>query len=130
MPNPGETAGEWWDNTRWEAARVGAARRGGYASEFDIPTYFLHDVPPEIAEAGASTQLEQATTIFREPWARGLDEVPIHVVTGRDNGFFPLEFQRRVARERLRLPVDELPGGHLIALAKPVELSERLLSYL
>jgi pimeloyl-ACP methyl ester carboxylesterase len=131
IPNPGETAGEWWGNTSWEAARLGAARRGGYAGEFDIPTYFLHDVPPEIVEAGASKQREQATTIFQEPCRfEAWPEVPMHVIAGRDDRFFPLDFQRRVARERLRLPVDELPGGHLIALAKPLELSERLLSYL
>jgi len=131
IPNPGETAGAWWDNTRWEAARVRAARRGGYASEFDIPTYFLHDVPPEIVEAGESQQHEQATIIFGEPCRfEAWPEVPMHVIAGRDDRFFPLEFQRQVARERLRLPVDELPGGHLIALAKPLELSERLLSYL
>jgi pimeloyl-ACP methyl ester carboxylesterase len=131
IPNPGETAGDWWGNTDWEAARLGAARRGGYATEFDIPTYFLHDVPPEIVEAGASEQREQATTIFREPCRfESWPEVPMHVIAGRDDRFFPLELQRRVAHDRLRLPVDALPGGHLIALAKPVELTERLLSYL
>jgi pimeloyl-ACP methyl ester carboxylesterase len=131
IPQPGETAGEWWGNTGSEAARVEAARRGGYATEFDIPTYFLHDVPPEVVQSGASQQHEQAKIIFREScrfetWPR----LPMHVIAGRDDRFFPLEFQRRVARARLGLPVEELPGGHLIALSRPGELSQKLLSYL
>jgi len=44
-------------------------------------------------------------------------------------GFFPAEFQRRVARERLGLSVDEMPGGHLVALSQPKELATRLAAY-
>jgi hypothetical protein len=47
----------------------------------------------------------------------------------RDDRFFPAEFQRRVARERLGLPVDEMPGGHLVALSQPEELAIRLVAY-
>jgi pimeloyl-ACP methyl ester carboxylesterase len=52
--------------------------------------------------------------------------VPTSVLAGQDDRFFPLEFQRRVARERLGLEVDVVPGGHLAALARPVELADRL----
>lgn len=131
IPKPGETAGAWWGNTGSEAARVEAARGGGYATEFDIPTYFLHDVPPAVVQSGASHQHEQAKIIFREPCRfEAWPEVPMHVIAGREDRFFPLEFQRRVARERLGLAIDELPGGHLIALSRPEELSQKLLSYL
>jgi len=131
IPAPGETAGQWWDNTGSEAARVEAARRGGYATEFDLATYFLHDVPPEVVRAGASKQHEEAKIVFREPCRfEAWPERPIHVIAGRDDRFFPLEFQRRVARERLGLPVDPLPGGHLLALSNPEGLSEQLLTYL
>jgi hypothetical protein len=34
-----------------------------------------------------------------------------------------------VARERLGLSVDEIPGGHLLALSQPAELSARLIAY-
>jgi pimeloyl-ACP methyl ester carboxylesterase len=54
IPLPGETAGEWWEHTGWEEARAAAARRGGYPVEFDLDTYFLHDVPKRIAERLAS----------------------------------------------------------------------------
>lgn len=42
---------------------------------------------------------------------------------------FPLEFQRRVARERLGIEVDEIDGGHMVALSHPVPLAERLHAY-
>jgi hypothetical protein len=52
------------------------------------------------------------------------------VIAERDDRFFPIEFQRRVAQERLNVPVDELPGGHLLALANPRGLADQLLGYL
>jgi hypothetical protein len=48
---------------------------------------------------------------------------------GRDDRFFPTEFQRRVARERLGISAEEMPGGHLLALSHPAELSTRLTAY-
>ena len=54
--------------------------------------------------------------------------VQIHVVAGRDDRFFPVEFQQRLARDRMGLELGVLPGGHLIALARPAELAEYLLT--
>jgi len=45
----------------------------------------------------------------------------------RDDRFFPLEFQRLVVSERLGIPVEEMPGGHVVALSRPGEVVERLL---
>ena len=71
------------------------------------------------------------TQIFGEPCRfRAWPEVPIHVIAGRDDRLFPIEFQRRVARERLGVAVDELAGGHLIALSNPRSLADQLLTYL
>ena len=42
---------------------------------------------------------------------------------------FPATFQRQVARERLGLDADEIPGGHMVALANPKGLAERLDGY-
>ena len=55
--------------------------------------------------------------------------MPVKVVVGRDDRFFPAGFQRRVARERLGAEVDELAGGHLVALSNPAGLAELLHSY-
>jgi pimeloyl-ACP methyl ester carboxylesterase len=129
IPAPGETAGDWWENTDWEAARVAAARAGGYDEAFDLDTYFLHDVPPAIAAAGAEHQRPEADIAFSQPcpFARW-PEVPTTVICGRDDRFFPTAFQRRVARERLGLEALELPGGHLAALSEPHPLTEALLA--
>ncbi len=131
IPRPGETPGEWWEHTGWEAARVAAAQAGGYPAEFDLASYFLHDVPADVAAEGESHARPEAEIAFGQPFA--IDrwpDVPTRVVAGRDDRFFPLDFQRRVARERLGAQVDVVPGGHLAALARPAELTAQLISYL
>ena len=42
---------------------------------------------------------------------------------------FPLDFQRRVARERLGLEVDQIDGGHMVAMSNPTGLANRLEAY-
>jgi len=54
--------------------------------------------------------------------------VPTSVLQGRDDRLFPLDFQRRVVRERLGLDVDAVAGGHLNSLSQPEELARRLLA--
>jgi pimeloyl-ACP methyl ester carboxylesterase len=131
IPVPGETAGEWWDNTGSTAARIAAARRRGYSTNFDLATYFLHDVPPEIVKQGEAQQRSEADIVFGEPCRfEAWPKVPIHVIAGRDDRFFPIDFQRRLARERLHVTVDELAGGHLLALSNPRGLVDQLLGYL
>src|SRR5437762_1573714 len=130
IPLPGETAGEWWDHTGWLEARKAAAKRGGYSLEFDLATYFLHDVPQDVAEEGAVHERQESEIAFREPANfQAWPDVPIHVVVGKDDRFFPRDFQARVAHERLGKAVDEIPGGHLVALSHPGKLAELLLVY-
>jgi pimeloyl-ACP methyl ester carboxylesterase len=129
IPKPGETAGAWWSATGADEAREQAAARGGYAAEFDVGTYFLHDVPQEVLRTSPQPR-EEAEVVFGEPcrfdrWP----DLPIHVLAGRDDRFFPIEFQRRVARERLGKEVEEIPGGHLAALSNAEGLTNCLLAY-
>ena len=42
---------------------------------------------------------------------------------------FPLDFQRRVARERLAIEVDEIDGGHMVAMSNPAVRADRLEAY-
>jgi pimeloyl-ACP methyl ester carboxylesterase len=56
-------------------------------------------------------------------------QIPIRVIASADDRFFPLEFQRRVARERLDVDVNVAPGGPLVALSRPEELVELLLRF-
>ena len=55
--------------------------------------------------------------------------MPTRFLLCRDDRFFPAEFQRRVVRDRLGFDPDEMDGGHLPALAHPVELAARLDAY-
>jgi pimeloyl-ACP methyl ester carboxylesterase len=129
IPKPGETAGAWWDATGAVAAREKAAARRGYATEFDVATYFLHDVPQDVLRAGPEQPREEADVVFGEPCRfEHWPDIPIHILAGRDDRFFPMEFQRRVAHERLGKEVEEIPGGHLVALSNPEGLTERLLA--
>jgi hypothetical protein len=129
IPVPGETAGTWWEHTGQAEARLAAAERGGYPAEFDLDTYFLHDVPPEVAATGEGHQFPEADAAFQTPCDfTAWPAVPIRVVAGADDRLFPAGFQRRVARERLGLDPDVLPGGHLIALSQPDALARYLLS--
>ena len=129
IPSPGETPGTWWENTGAPQAREAAAARDGYPTRFDMAVYFLHDVPPEIAAAGESHQRPEADAVFAsvcdfEAWPA----IPIRVVAGAGDRFFPVEFQQALARDRLGVEADVLPGGHLIALSQPSALANYLLA--
>ncbi|MGO9220880.1 MAG: alpha/beta fold hydrolase [Streptosporangiaceae bacterium] len=124
IPRPGETPAAWWGNTGSEQARVAAARDGGYPAEFDLDTYFLHDLPAEVLASGEASGRPEAGIAFGQPCDIGQwPAVATRVIAGRDDRFFPLEFQRRVAKDRLGLDVDVVPGGHLAALSHPAELA-------
>jgi hypothetical protein len=128
IPRPGETPGAWWDNTGWADARIAAAERGGYSPEFDLAGYFLHDVPPEVAAAGEPYQRPEADVVFGSPCDFSVwPPVPIRAVAGTGDRFFPAGFQQALARDRLGIEADVLPGGHLIALAQPASLASYLL---
>ncbi|NUS14580.1 MAG: alpha/beta hydrolase [Streptomyces sp.] len=131
VPRPGESAGEWWGNTGQAAARSGYAEASGRGAdaEFDLRADFFHDVPPAVTEeALAAPQTGPPSALFAQPWPRDAwPDVPTRFVQGRDDRFFPLEFQREVVRERLGIGLDVLPGGHLLALSRPRELAAQLL---
>jgi pimeloyl-ACP methyl ester carboxylesterase len=126
VPRPGESGGEWWTNS----GHADALQSGAIDSD-DVVELFLHDVPDAVARAPEHHVLPQSESVFADPWP--LDawpDVPTRFLLCRDDRFFPAEFQRRVVRERLGIEADEMDGGHLPALSRPHELSQRLLRYL
>jgi len=133
VPAPGESPGEWWGNTGQARATAEMAGREGrpVGGDFDPLAEFFHDVPDEVREAVFARGVpEQSGTPFEKPWPLAAwPDVPTRFLQGRDDRFFPLEFQRRVVRERLGIDVDEMPGGHLVALSRPRELADRLEAY-
>lgn len=129
VPLPGETGFEWWANTRQAEARAGFAAGQGRAVTDDMFEDFFHDVPADVvAEAIRLGEPPQSTAPMATPWPLpSWPDVPIRVLIGRDDRFFPADFQRRVARERLGIEAVEIPGGHLVALSRPVELAAALI---
>jgi pimeloyl-ACP methyl ester carboxylesterase len=131
IPAPGETPGQWWANTgQSEAMRDNDISEGRDPDAgFDPYTYFLHDLPPEVQEEATSGGQEPADSLFSSVYdLPEWPEVRTTVLAARDDRFFPYEFQRRVAKERLGLDAEEVPGGHLCALSQPEVLVDRLLS--
>jgi pimeloyl-ACP methyl ester carboxylesterase len=103
--------------------------RHGPGADFDVRTDFFHDVPHDVTEeAFAAESGGPPAGIFAQPFPlEKWPDVPTHFIQGADDRFFPLDFQRRVVRERLGLDLEELPGGHLLALSRPKELAAALL---
>lgn len=119
VPRPGESPGDWWSNTGHT-----------FPDPFDPQVVFAHDVPADVAAELPAHLREQSGTPFADPWPlRSWPDVPTRFLLCQDDQFFPAEFQRRVVLERLGFEPDEMPGGHLPALAQPDELVRRLESY-
>jgi pimeloyl-ACP methyl ester carboxylesterase len=130
IPVPSETAGEWWENSGHEAAIAGLRERFGPMSEWDeeaLDHVFLHDVDPDVKAASARYEGAPGRGMFGEPWPlERWPEVPTIVLIPREDRLFPLSFQRRLARQRLGLEVEEMDGGHLPMLSRPEALAQRL----
>ena len=133
IPMPGETFNAWWSNTGSEPAR-----REYHATIWLAPgvadddaVIYYHDLSAEIrTEAMTRTWQGQSSTPLDEPWPlRAWPDVPTRLLAGRYDRMFPLEFQRRVARQRLGMEVDEIEGGHMVAVSNPAELANRLEAY-
>lgn len=118
IPRPRETAGAWWDATGHEMP-----------IDFDPVTHFFHDVPADVRAEALAGGKEQREGPFADPWPRDeWPDVATRVVVGTDDRFFTADFQRRVALDRLGIAPELTPGGHLVALSRPAELADLLVS--
>jgi pimeloyl-ACP methyl ester carboxylesterase len=115
IPRPGETGAQWWAAT-------------GHRAEGTWQELFFNEAPPDVlADAESRGEVVQSSRPFEDPWPlTGWPDVPTLVLAAAEDRFFPPDFQRRVARERLGLDVELVPGDHLAALSRPAELAERL----
>jgi len=131
IPLPGETPNEWGDATGSGAARRAADEAAGRDPEFDLERHFFHDLSDEARAALFANAPRQpsdtvmADTCRFERWP----DVPTKVLVADGDRLFPPDFQRRVARERLGMDVDLVPGGHLVAVSNPGAVVERLAGY-
>jgi len=93
---------------------------------------FYNGVPPSLAEEALRRGGRgESSVVWDTPWP--LDawpDVPTKLILCQDDQFFPAAFMRRVARERLGMVPDEVPGCHCAALSHPRELTDLLVSYL
>jgi pimeloyl-ACP methyl ester carboxylesterase len=126
IPHPGETAREWWTHTGALEAQHEAARAGGYGP-FDPLTYFLHDIDHEVVAEGEHHPSEADIAFGSVCDFAAWPAIEIRVLAGEDDRFFPVDLQRRVARDRLGIEADVFPGGHLLPLAQPRLVAEYLL---
>jgi pimeloyl-ACP methyl ester carboxylesterase len=123
VPAPGESPGDWWANTRWAESRQDVVERYGRSPE----AIFMHDVPPALAAEEDAHGREQSGTPLELPLPmERWPDVPTRFLLCTEDRFFPADFQRRVVRERLGITPDEMGGGHLPMLSRPIELVDYL----
>jgi pimeloyl-ACP methyl ester carboxylesterase len=131
IPAPGERAEDWFANTGWEeAVRDQARRDGGLTGSEDPFVIFYHDVPRVLAEEALSKERHQSPTPGLSPWPlEAWPAVETRFVLCTKDRFFPPDFMRRVASERLGITPDEIAAGHCVALSSPKRLADMLVRY-
>ena len=115
IPSPGETPGDWWENTGYrEAVREQAARDGGKTGSDDPYVSFFHDVPRELAEEALRRErAHPSEASMAAPWPLAAwPQVPTRFVLCTEDRFFPPKFFRRLVADRLRITPDEIASGH------------------
>lgn len=133
IPAPGESPGQWWDGTGYRQAAEEQAGLDGGATGNDDPLISAYNgVPRPLAEEALRRGGRgESSAVWDTRWPLDVwPDVPTKVISCRDDHVFPTVFMQRVARERLGIVPDELPGCHCVALSHPKELSDLLVSYL
>ena len=131
IPMPGETGEVWWSDTGQQEAQLEYLAKIGVTPEeaSDDRVLYFHDVPLDVvAEAERRGDHGQSWTPMTQPWPLAAwPATPTRVLVGRDDRLFPEAFQRQVARERLGIEAETIPGGHLVPLADPEGLADMLI---
>ncbi|PVE95928.1 alpha/beta hydrolase [Microbacterium sp. TPD7012] len=132
IPTPGEPPEDWWEASGYGIA-VGeqSARDGGLTGNDDPYVSFYHDVPRELADEALSRErAHPSAAAMAAPWPLAeWPDVPTRFIVCADDRFFPADFLRDLARRRLGILADEVPGGHCAMLSRPEEIAELLVSY-
>jgi pimeloyl-ACP methyl ester carboxylesterase len=131
IPKPGETGEEWWSKTGQHAAQLEYLETIDVTPEeaSDDRVLYFHDVPADLVAEAERREDDhgQSWTPMTQPWPLAAwPATPTRVLVGRDDRLFPEAFQRRVARERLGIEAETIPGGHLAPLADPDGVADQL----
>jgi pimeloyl-ACP methyl ester carboxylesterase len=130
IPAPGETSGEWWEATGQTAAQRALDLREGRDPDapFDVTVTYFHDVPAEVVgrlfergdppQSGRPFESANRATAWRT--------IPTRVIAGSRDRLFPIDFMRKLSRERVGVDPVEIDAGHLLALSRPDELADAI----
>ena len=133
IPAPGEAPDDYWANTQYAPSRSEGEEGHGDGDDERAATIatFYHDVPADLAAEAMRRERRQSVARMNEPSPlKAWPDVPTRVLLCRDDRLFPAAWLRRVVKERLGITPDEMGGGHCIALSRPKELADRLVSFL
>lgn len=92
---------------------------------------FTAPLVAQLVSAGLLVMLQaQIPAPGEAPWPlTAWPAVRTRVLLSRGDRFLPLEFMRRVTRDRLHLEPDVMPGDHCPMLGHPTEVADRLVAY-
>ncbi|WP_223625475.1 alpha/beta fold hydrolase [Microbacterium sp. EST19A] len=132
IPAPGEPPEQWWSVTGYgSAVEVQSARDGGLTGHDDPYVSFYNGVPRELAAAALSKERQHpSSAAMSAPWPLAeWPAVPTRFIVCADDRFFPADFLRDLAQQRLGIVADEVPGGHCAMLSHPGEIAALLVDY-
>ncbi|MCC3765848.1 alpha/beta hydrolase [Glycomyces sp. TRM65418] len=121
IPEPAESPAQWWSATGHDELGIAF---GTPQEEIDV---FYNGVPEPLIAASHEHARDQGGGKWDEPSPlQAWPDVPTRYLLCRDDRLFPPAFARAHVAERLGITPDEIDGGHMIALARPRALAERL----
>jgi hypothetical protein len=130
IPEPGETAGAWWGATGAVEAREQAATRRGYATEFDVATYFLHDVPLDVLRTGPERHARKPTPFSASLVASSAGPTsPFMFLRQETTVFSRLNFNGASRGKGSEMRRRKFPVAISVAFSNPEMLTGRLLAY-
>lgn len=119
IPKPGETMQEWWDATGHSELGVDA----------EDELVFNNLVPDDLVVDAKAHVREESGSWMDAPWPGVGREVSTGFIAPEDDLFFPLEFAKRLARDRAGVEAVVVPGGHSVAIGAPDPLARALAEF-
>ena len=119
IPLPGESLGQWWENTGHRQSSASA----------DTDEVFFNGVPEHLARDAKAREREQLGEWMSEPWPGRRSTMPTGAILCLDDRFFPAVFMARQIRDRLGVEPIEIPGGHYAPLSEPQAVTAALLGF-